>query len=123
MNRAALAKEACVPCRADSPGAGAAEASALLAALPDWRIVVADGIERLTRAFAVPDFAAALALAGRVGALAEAADHHPLIVVEWGRTTVQWWTHAIGGLHRNDFILAARCDALASGDEDGEAAD
>ena len=103
-------------CRPGSAPVEAAAAKALLATLPNWRIDAVDGVERLTRTFAVANFAAALALANRIGALAEAADHHPLLTVEWGRLTVQWWTHAIGGLHRNDFIMAARCDGLAGED-------
>ena len=51
----------------------------------------------------------------RVGALAEQEGHHPALLTEWGRVTVSWWTHAIGGLHRNDFILAARTDTLYAG--------
>jgi len=108
-----LAGERCVPCRAGAPRFGDDEARALRAAeLPDWTIEVVEGIARLTRAFAFPDFASALAFANRVGAAAEAADHHPELRVEWGRVTVGWWTHAIGGLHRNDFVMAARTDRL-----------
>ena len=64
-------------CRPGSAPVEAAAAKALLAALPNWRVEAVDGVERLTRTFAVANFAAALALANRVGALAEAADHHP----------------------------------------------
>ena len=105
-----LAEEPCVACRPDSPPVTAAAAQQLLTALPNWRIVSEQGMDRLSATFDFKDFAAALAFANRVGQLAEAADHHPRIVVEWGRATVQWWTHAIGGLHRNDFIMAARSD-------------
>ena len=48
----------------------------------------------------------------RVGALAESEGHHPALLTEWGRTTVTWWTHKIRGLHRNDFIMAAKTDSL-----------
>ena len=95
----------------ENPRLAATEAKMLLAALPDWSIVVEE-TERLAATFAFADFAAALTFAGRVGDLAEAANHHPMLVVEWGRVQVFWWTHAIGGLHRNDFILAARTSAL-----------
>ena len=47
-----------------------------------------------------------------IGEMAEQEDHHPLIVLEWGKVTVEWWTHKIGGLHRNDFISAAKTDSL-----------
>ncbi len=83
----------------------------LLAELPEWRVETHDGIPRLTRTFAFKNFAEALAFTNRVGSLAEAVDHHPALLTEWGRVTVSWWTHSIGGLHLNDFILAARTDA------------
>ena len=107
----ALAAESCAACRPDSPRVTAAETEALLAMLPDWSIV-AEETDRLAATFEFADFVAALAFAGRVGDLAEAANHHPMLIVEWGRVRVFWWSHAIGGLHRNDFILAARTSAL-----------
>jgi len=67
---------------------------------------------RLQRVFKLKNFVAALEFTNRIGALAEEQGHHPLIVTEWGRVTVQWWTHKIGGLRRNDFIMAAKTDEL-----------
>jgi 4a-hydroxytetrahydrobiopterin dehydratase len=67
-------------------------------------------VKRLERSFKFPDFARALAFTNRVGALAEAEGHHPSILLQWGRVTVTWYTHKIKGLHRNDFIMAARTD-------------
>lgn len=83
-----------------------------LAALPEWQIIEHDGIMKLMRRFAFRDFADALAFTQRVGEVAEQAGHHPVIVTEWGRTTVTWWTHTLRGLHLNDFILAARTDEV-----------
>lgn len=71
-----------------------------------------DGVERLERQFRFANFANALEFTIRVGAIAEAEDHHPAILTEWGRVTVGWWTHVVGGLHRNDFIMAAQTDRL-----------
>jgi 4a-hydroxytetrahydrobiopterin dehydratase len=68
----------------------------------------------LVRALSFPDFARALAFTNAVGALAEAENHHPALLTEWGRVTVSWWTHAIGGLHRNDFLMAAKTDQIAA---------
>lgn len=110
-----LAREPCASCRADSPGVADDEAAALLETLSGWQIVEADAIKRLAATFAFDGFAAALAFVNRVGALAEAADHHPRMVLEWGRVEVEWWTHTIGGLHRNDFIMAARCSQAYAG--------
>jgi 4a-hydroxytetrahydrobiopterin dehydratase len=91
---------------------GEAEIAELRPQVRDWRRVERDGIPRLERVFRFADFAQALAFTNRVGALAEAEGHHPALLTEWGRVTVAWWTHAIGSLHRNDFIMAAKTDAL-----------
>jgi 4a-hydroxytetrahydrobiopterin dehydratase len=109
-----LATMTCVSCRRGEPALTDAEIATMRTEVPDWQLVPENGIPTLWREFRPRDFAAALALADAIGAAAEAQDHHPRLVVEWGRLAVQWWTHAIGGLHRNDFIMAARTDALAA---------
>jgi len=91
-----------------------AECTAQLRELPGWTIETVAGEAQLVRVFRCADFVAALALANRIGAAAEAADHHPALLVEWGRLTVRWWTHSIGGLGPNDFALAATTDRLAA---------
>ncbi len=108
-----LSAERCVACRRDSPRVTEAEIAELRREVPDWQLRERDGIARLERAFHFPDFAAALAFTNRVGVLAEEEGHHPALLTEWGRVTVTWWTHKIHGLHRNDFIMAAKTDALA----------
>lgn len=105
-----LRQERCLPCRPGSPRLAAREVGELSAMLPGWQVVTRDGLERLERVYAFQDFAGALAFTNRVGAIAEAEGHHPALLTEWGRVTVSWWTHSIGGLHRNDFIMAARTD-------------
>lgn len=107
-----LAKQSCQPCTAESPPVPEADWPELLEALPGWEIQVEGGVPVLTRVYECRDFVAALAFANAVGDLAESEDHHPRLVVEYGRVAVSWWTHAIGGLHRNDFIMAARTDQL-----------
>jgi 4a-hydroxytetrahydrobiopterin dehydratase len=82
--------------------------------IPEWELVVRDDIPRLERVFSFPDFQQALAFTQRVGELAEEEGHHPALLTEWGRVTVTWWTHKIRGLHRNDFIMAAKTDRLAA---------
>jgi 4a-hydroxytetrahydrobiopterin dehydratase len=109
----ALAQERCVACRADAPRVSEPELAALRTEVPGWTVVERAGILRLERVFRFADFAQALAFTARVGELAEAEDHHPALLTEWGRVTVTWWTHKIRGLHRNDFIMAARTDQLA----------
>ena len=79
-----------------------------------WQPLERDGIARLERVYHFPSFADALAFTNRVGTLAEAEGHHPALLTEWGRVTVTWWTHKIRGLHRNDFIMAAKTDGLVT---------
>jgi 4a-hydroxytetrahydrobiopterin dehydratase len=80
--------------------------------VPGWMIKEVDGMQRLEREIKFRNFAEALEFTNRVGAIAEEENHHPLIVTEWGKVTVQWWTHKIGGLHKNDFIMASKTDQL-----------
>jgi len=109
-----LSAERCIACRSDSPRVTSAEVAELRREILDWQVLERDGIARLERVFHFPNFADALAFTNRVGALAEAEGHHPAILTEWGRVTVTWWTHKIRGLHRNDFIMAAKTDVLVT---------
>jgi len=110
----ALAHERCTACRRDSPQVTESEIRELKPQIPDWKSVQHKGIERLERVFTFNNFADALSFTNRVGALAEAEGHHPAILTEWGRVTVTLWTHKIRGLHRNDFIMAAKVDSLTA---------
>lgn len=105
----------CVPCRGGDPALSAGEIVALLPQLPDWQPVMQENLLRLERVFKFKNYAEAVEFTNKLAALAEAEDHHPLIVLEWGRVTVQWWTHVVKGLHQNDFIMAAKTDALTAG--------
>jgi 4a-hydroxytetrahydrobiopterin dehydratase len=78
--------------------------------IPDWKILEQDGSRRIQRTYTFEDFEEALEFTNEVGELAEEEDHHPVITTEWGKVTVTFWTHVIGGLHRNDFIMAAKTD-------------
>lgn len=109
-----LAGRQCEACRADAPRVAEDRVDTLLAQIPAWEIVDVDGVKQLRRVFRCKNFVDALALAARFGELAEQENHHPALLVEWGKLTVTWWTHKIKGLHENDFIMAARCDQLES---------
>lgn len=108
-----LAQKACEP-----SGAGGTipsnELWNLKTQIPDWDVVEHEGVPQLQRSFAFSSFTQALQFANQVGDLAEEFDHHPQLIVEWGKTTVKWWTHKIGGLHINDLILAAKTDELVA---------
>jgi 4a-hydroxytetrahydrobiopterin dehydratase len=109
----ALTAEKCTACRRDSPQVTEAEVRELKPQIPEWTLVEREGIERLERVYRFANFAEALSFTNRVGALAEEEGHHPAILTEWGRVTITLWTHKIRGLHRNDFIMAAKVDSLA----------
>jgi 4a-hydroxytetrahydrobiopterin dehydratase len=102
----------CVACRRDAPTVTEAEVGELLPQIPAWELVEIDGVKRLTRSFRFADFAKALEFTNRVGEIAEEEGHHPALLTEWGKVTVTWWTHKIKGLHRNDFIMAAKTGEL-----------
>ena len=109
-----LAVGKCVACRAGEPTLTESEIYMLQPQIPEWQVKEVEGMKRLERVFKFKNFAQALEFTNKVGAIAEEEDHHPLIVTEWGRTTIQWWTHKIGGLHKNDFIMAAKTDQIAA---------
>ncbi|WP_110601023.1 4a-hydroxytetrahydrobiopterin dehydratase [Salinicola lusitanus] len=107
-----LAEQHCSACHRDAAPLTPEQIDHLLPALPKWQIVERDGIMQLQRSFTFRNFAQALDFTNRVGELAESQGHHPAITTEWGQVTVTWWTHKIRGLHRNDFIMAARTDEV-----------
>ncbi|WP_447592860.1 4a-hydroxytetrahydrobiopterin dehydratase [Aquipseudomonas campi] len=109
-----LANASCEACRADAPQVSDAELATLIKEIPEWNIEVRDNIMQLERLFLFRTFKHALAFTNAIGALAEAEGHHPALLTEWGKVTVTWWSHELKGLHRNDFIMAARTDAAAA---------
>lgn len=116
-----LARMKCSACRGDEPPLTDAEIEDMRPQVPEWDLVERDGVKRLERQFEFQNFAQALAFTNRVGGAAEEEGHHPAIMTEWGRVTVTWWTHKIGGLHQNDFIMAAKTDELYASQKGAEA--
>lgn len=110
-----LTKSPCVACRGGEPPLSREEIARLKPEVPAWDVVEAEGISRLRREFKFKNFREALDFANQVGELAEREQHHPDLHVAWGRVVVETWTHKIRGLHRNDFILAAKTDEIAEG--------
>jgi 4a-hydroxytetrahydrobiopterin dehydratase len=111
----ALSEMRCTACRGDEPTLTDDEIAQMRPQVPEWQVVEREGIKRLERAFRFRNFAQALAFTNQVGEQAEEEGHHPALLTEWGKVTVTWWTHKIGGLHQNDFIMAARTDELFEG--------
>lgn len=114
MSMNGLSSGKCIPCRKGDPALTDAGVAELLSQIPEWELVEVDGVKRLQRIFKLKDYAEAVAFTNRLAMTAEKEDHHPLIVLEWGRVTVQWWTHVVKGLHRNDFIMAAKTDQMVA---------
>ena len=89
-----------------------AEIEDLLLHVHGWGVKEVNGMKRLEKVFKFKNFVQALEFTNKIGAIAEQENHHPLIITEYGRVTVDWWTHKIRGLHKNDFIMAAKTDEL-----------
>ena len=107
-----LREQKCTACRKGEPTVTEAEIAELHLQVPEWQLIEREGIKKLERVFKFSNFAEALAFTNKAGALAEAEGHHPALLTEWGRVTVTWWTHKIKGLHKNDFIMAAKTDSI-----------
>lgn len=107
-----LAENKCEACQSGAPHVTSEELADFKEQIPDWNVIELDNGKRLERIFQFNDFARALAFSQRVGEIAEEEGHHPAILTEWGKVTVQWWTHKINGLHQNDLIMAAKTDRL-----------
>jgi 4a-hydroxytetrahydrobiopterin dehydratase len=105
-----LAGRKCVPCRGGVEPLAEPLLSEYLRQLSErWHIIEGRHLEK---DFTFKNFAEALEFTNKVGRLAEQMGHHPDIFLTWGKVKIQLWTHKIGGLHENDFILAARIDRL-----------
>ena len=107
-----LALQSCEACDRHAVPLNKIEQAQLLTMLNDWELVYQDDIAQLCKVYSLRDYVSALALVQRIGALAEQYDHHPAMLIEWGKVEVRWWTHRVHGLHKNDFILAAKTDEL-----------
>lgn len=108
-----LAEEICAPCSGATPKLTADEVAVLAREVPGWEVA---GGEQLRRVFRFPDFVTALGFVNLAAAVAEKMGHHPDILLAWGKAEFTVWTHAVGGLTRADFVLAARIDQLRAGE-------
>lgn len=107
-----LSQETCEVCQDGGEPMAQAEVNAAAKELPNWSVVKLDGIMQLQREYRFDNFVTAQEFVNKVGGMAEMQDHHPAILLEWGKVRVNWWSHTVKGLHKNDFICAAKCDDL-----------
>ncbi len=106
-----LASLRCVPCQGGIPPLGQSKIRKYLSAVPDWELVDEEP-KRILKEFKFKDFNEAMDFVNRVAELAEEQGHHPDIAIHWNEVTLTLYTHAIDGLHDNDFIMAAKIDEL-----------
>jgi len=107
-----LSQLKCVACRGGEPTLTTAEIAELHPQVSEWQITEVNGIQHLARIFKFKNFVEALAFTNQIGTIAETEDHHPMLITEYGRVTIHWWTHVVKGLHKNDFIMAAKTDQI-----------
>lgn len=105
-----LAAKKCKPCEGGTRPLEGVELESYLARVEGWRLAQGEGGNRIEKEYGFPDFVKALAFVNRLGEVAESEGHHPDIFLTWGKVKVTLWTHSIGGLSENDFILAAKAD-------------
>ena len=107
-----LTSQKCVACQADAPKVTDDDLVELIKEVPDWTPITEASMLRLRRGFEFQDYSSAVQFTNKIANLAEQEDHHPAILLEWGKVEVTWWTHKILGLHMNDFIAAAKTDLI-----------
>lgn len=107
-----LKNQVCVPCEEGGTPMNPEQIAVYSPQVPNWNVIDEDSIAKLMKEFEFENFVEAMKFANRVGDLAEQNGHHPKLVVEWGKVTVYWWTHKVKGLHRNDFVMAAKTNEV-----------
>ena len=107
-----LASSSCEACRIDAPIVSDDEASLLIKEIEGWDLIN-DGIKKLKKEFSFSSYSDSVDFSNKVADMADKEDHHPQIILEWGKVTVFWWSHKIKGLHKNDFICAAKTNNIS----------
>lgn len=110
----ALADRNIEPLSKESKSPSTEEIKELLNEIPLWKVnySVEGKFYYLERKFKCSAYPAVIAFHNTVSELAESVQHHPEMTTEYHFLTVKWWSHSVGGLHLNDFIMAAKCDQV-----------
>ena len=106
-----LTKQKCEACTIDAPLVDEKRFTELLKDLDSWEIIYGD-VNILSKTYLFDSYEDSVKFSMNIAKLAENEDHHPALLLEWGSVRVQWWSHKIKGLHMNDFICAAKTEAL-----------
>lgn len=107
-----LKNSVCTPCEEGGTPMNQEQIAKYIGEVPTWKVVEEDYISKLVKEFSFENFVEAIKFADKVAELAEENGHHPKLIVEWGKVTVIWWTHAVKGLHHNDFVMAAKTEEI-----------
>ena len=110
-----LAAKRCIPCRGGVPPLTRAQIEPSLKEVPGWELVNEESL-RIRREFKFKDFNEAIAFVNQIAMLAELEGHHPDFEIHYNRVTLELYTHKIQGLHENDFIMAAKINAIYNGE-------
>jgi 4a-hydroxytetrahydrobiopterin dehydratase len=106
-----LSSQSCEACQIDAPKVPQDQIQILLSEINGW-FLIDEPINKIQKIFSFKSYKDSVDFSNKVASLADDEDHHPQIVLEWGKVTVIWWSHKIEGLHKNDFICAAKTDKL-----------
>ena len=106
-----LSSQSCEACQIDAPKVPQDQIQILLSEINGW-FLIEEPINKIQKIFSFKSYKDSVDFSNKVASLADDKDHHPQIVLEWGKVTVIWWSHKIEGLHKNDFICAAKTDKL-----------
>ena len=106
-----LASQSCEACQIDAPKVPQDQIQILLSEINGW-VLIDEPINKIQKVFSFKSYKDSVDFSNKVASLADDEDHHPQIILEWGKVTVIWWSHKIEGLHKNDFICAAKTDKL-----------
>ena len=107
-----LASSTCEACRIDAQKVSDDEASLLIKEIGGGDLID-EGVKKLKKEFSFSNYSDSVDFSNKVADMAEKEDHHPQIILEWGKVTVIWWSHKIKGLHKNDFICAAKTNKIS----------
>ena len=108
---AELQSQSCEACKIDAPRLTDTQITNLISEINDWDLIQ-EPVKQIKKIFSFPDYQSGVNFLNAVATMADQEDHHPELVLEWGKVTVIWWSHKIKGLHKNDFICASKTDNL-----------
>lgn len=110
-----LSTKHCIPCEGGDPALPDEKEDELKENIPNWLLLRNDGqtvVHKLRRQFSFRDFKEAITFVNKIAEIAENEGHHPDIYIFYNKVQIELFTHAVGGLSENDFIMASKIDRL-----------